>query len=128
MINTIIDVIKSDNEIISLLSPTISNPKIYNTSTIYIGDCIIYNYINLIDDGIRVQDRLEITACSKDEDKAREIIDRVKQLIITVADSQKVNGILEITQNGGGKLFDEDTKLSKLKAYFTIKAKSKITL
>jgi len=128
MINLILEVIKNDTEIISLINPIVNNLKIYSMGTTYIGDCIVYNYIQLLNDGIKAQDRLEITVHSNNEAKANQIVDRVKQLLITVGDWQKVNGILEISQSGGGSLFDDETKVFKVKAFFVVKSKSKIKL
>ena len=105
------------NTLLSLNYPV----KPFGTDTI--EDCILYKLIPLNNDGVIEQDRLEITAISTDLLKAQQIIDKVKDALLTIGDAKFNNEILEISLNGGGSLENLDTGTYHLKAYFIIQTR-----
>lgn len=117
MLNNILSILKSDNELSSLLGATVKDSHIYmnkgKTDT-----CISYKYSLISSDGIKAQSKLEINCVSTDYGKAENMLNRVKQLFITVGDNQLNNDILDVALNGGGNLFIEETEQHIIKAYF----------
>lgn len=86
-------------------------------------DCVVYQYIPLLSDGIKEQGRLETTAIASDLKTAYSMIENIKSVLLTIGDERKTETILEITQNGGGCLENTDTHLFHLKANFTVKSR-----
>lgn len=117
MLNDILEILKTDNELSELLQSTITDSKIY----MYKGKtetCISYKYMLISSDGVKAQSKLELNCISPDYGKAERMLNRVKQLLITVGDNQLNNDILTVSQNGSGILFDEETQQHTIKAYF----------
>ena len=53
-------------------------------------------------------------------------MERVKQLLLTVGDAKLNDEILNVSLNGGGVLFDEQTGQHILKAYFIFVSKERM--
>ncbi|KAF5056420.1 hypothetical protein DSECCO2_367460 [anaerobic digester metagenome] len=119
MLNEILNVLKADSELYSLLGDTVKDSHIYmnrgKTDT-----CISYKYSIISSDGIKAQSKLEVNCISPDYAKAESILDRVKQLLITIGNRQLNNDILNVALNGGGSLYIEETKQHIIKAYFIL--------
>lgn len=86
-------------------------------------DCIVYQYIPLLSDGIKEQGRLETTIITQDMDKAYRLLEKLKEALLTVGDERKTNSIYEIFHNGGGCLENAETNTIHLKANFTVKSR-----
>lgn len=77
--------------------------KIYHESERpSIQECLVYDFYNIQDNGIKAIDALNITCIAFDLDKSLAIMERVKKLLITIGDNQLTNKIIKVTQNGGG--------------------------
>lgn len=77
--------------------------KIYHESEApSIQECIIYDFYNIQDNGVKAIDLLNVTCIAFDLDKSLAIIGRVKELLITTGDNLLTNKIIKVAQNGGG--------------------------
>lgn len=124
ILDDILEKLENDNELKLLLKSTPYNTGIYLNITDK-SDSIVYRYNNLTSDGVKEQNRLEISCLSKDYVKANQILDRVKTILLTIGDNQFNEDILEITLNGGGYLFEVDTNNHIIKAIFIVKNRRK---
>lgn len=88
-----------------------------------IEDCILYKLVPVSNDGVKQQDRLEITVISTDLLTAYTMLENVKKAILTIGDEKINDDILEISLNGGGSLENIETKTYHLKAYFIVKSR-----
>lgn len=95
--------------------------KIYPFGAPKAEDCIVYNFVPLINDGVKEQSRLEITVISKSMSKAYEMLGKTEAKLLTVGDEKFNNDILEISLSGGGSLENLETETIHLKAYFIVK-------
>lgn len=120
ILDDILQRLEDDTELKSLLNSSSNNTGIYLNKTDK-TDSIVYRFINLTSDGIKEQNRLEISCLSLDYLKVNAILERVKAILLTVGDEQFNNDVLEIALNGGGYLFDDDTKNHIVKAFFIVK-------
>jgi hypothetical protein len=119
MLNDILNILKADSGLTSLLGATVSDSKIYMNQG-KADTCISYKYSLISSDGIKAQRKLEMNFISPDYGKAEGILSRVKQLLITVGNKQLNNDILNVALNGGGSLYIEETKQHIIKAYFIL--------
>lgn len=119
MLNDILNILKADSELYSLLGATASDSKIYMNQG-KAETCISYKYSIITSDGIKAQSKLEVNCISPDYTKAESILNRVKQLLITVGNKQLNNDILNVALNGGGSLYIEGTNQHIIKAYFIL--------
>lgn len=119
MLNDILNILKADSDLYSLLGATVSASKIYMNQG-KAETCITYKYSLISSDGIKAQSKLEINCISPDYAKAESILNRVRQLLITVGNKQLNNDILNVALNGGGSLYIEETKQHIIKAYFIL--------
>lgn len=122
ILDNILQKLEEDEQLKLLLNSTSNNMGIYLNKTDK-SNSITYRFINLSSDGIIEQSRLEINCLGKDYLKANEIFERVKAVLLTIGDEQFNNDVLEIALNGGGYLFDNDTKNHIVKAFFIVKNK-----
>lgn len=120
ILDDILQRLEDDTELKLLLNSSSNNTGIYLNKTDK-TDSIVYRFINLSSDGIKEQNRLEISCLSQDYLKVNNILERVKEILLTVGDNQFNNDVLEIALNGGGYLFDEDTNNHIIKAFFIVK-------
>lgn len=117
----ILNILKNDSQLINYIG-TAAN--IYPMETSYTGECILYEYVPLADDKITQSNRLLLTIISNTMAKAIDIEKRVKQLILTKADTPLTNNIKKVSQNGGGSLFDSERKKHHRLLYFEIISRS----
>jgi hypothetical protein len=119
VISDILNVLKSDANLQSLIGN-----KIHAFSTAELNS-IAYDYVDLTSNKIIGQSRLTLTINSLAVDYSLniQILNRVKQLLLTLADEQLNNSIIEIEQNGGGIMRNDETATIHNKAIFTIKYK-----
>ena len=89
------------------------------------GDSVSYILIPSSSDGIKEQYRLETTIVSNDFVRAVKMLDDVKNALLTIADTQKTNNILNIELNGGGNMVNYETNTYHLKAFFAVKSKKR---
>ncbi|MBP3889500.1 MAG: hypothetical protein J6F30_17895 [Cellulosilyticum sp.] len=84
--------------------------KIYHESERpSIQECLVYDFYNIQDNGIKAIDTLNITCIAFDLDKSLAIIEQVKRLLITIGDNPLSNKIIKVTQNGGGYISNKMT-------------------
>lgn len=77
--------------------------KIYHESEKpSIQECIIYDFYNVQDNGIKAVDALNVTCIAFDLDKSLAMMKQVKKLLITIGDNKLTNKIIKVAQNGGG--------------------------
>jgi len=117
----ILNILKTDNQLISLIG---SAANIYPMETTYTGECIIYEIVPLSDDRITQHNRLQIHIIAKTMAKAIDIEKRVKQLILTMADTPLTTNILKVILNGGGTLYDGERQKHHRILYFEILSRS----
>lgn len=119
ILDEILNILKNDDELTSILKPTATDKKIYMYESTRSDNCIVYNFIPITDDGIKGQARLDVTSISQSYDIAQIMLDRIKHLLITIANNNLTNSILTVEQSGGGSLKDGNTY--RLKAFFVVK-------
>jgi hypothetical protein len=120
MIN-VLNILKNDSVLVNYIG---SAANIYPVETDYTGECIIYEIVPLSDDKITQKNRLQIHIISKTMAKAIDIEKRVKQLILTLADTPLTTKILKVVMNGGGSLYDGERKKHHRILYFEILSRS----
>ena len=81
---------------------------------------IRYIYTPLTSDGVKAQARLDLTAVSPSIATSLDTITECNKSLITIGDLPVDDNILEIRLNGGGSLYNEDTKTFHVKAIYTI--------
>lgn len=122
ILDEIIELLKNDDAFSTYLNISEHDPKIYPFSTSVVQDCIVYKFVPLTSDGIKEQNRIEITAISRDMYRALKILELVKSALITIGDEPKTKNILEISLNGGGTpMENESTGTVHIKANFIVK-------
>ncbi len=122
ILTDILDGLKNDTELQSLLEGTLTDKKIYAFSADKLKS-IAYVYTDLNSNKITGQARLELTinTLKVDYELNMLILDRLKQLLLTFASEEFNDNILTIEQNGGGILENEETKTIHNKIIFIIK-------
>lgn len=120
MMLEILEVLKNDVELKSLLKATVRDSKIHMFGT---TEGISYKWIPLTSNSIKRQDRLEIMVIHADYEIAINILERVKKLLLTTGDTQFSNRILSISQNGGGCIENPDTHDINLSCFFIVKSR-----
>lgn len=123
LIDEILCLMKTNDELNALLNATDDDPKIYPFGADRVKDCIVYKLIPQTDDGIKEQSRLEITIITHDIELGLNILEELKNILVTVGDQSKTSNILEISLNGGGCLENLETNTIHHKAYFIIKSR-----
>ncbi len=127
VLDDILNVLQNATDLQSLLQGTVDDTKIYAFSTSKLNS-IVYDYVDLTSNKIVGQARLTLTINTLKVDYSLniQILDRVKQLLLTLADESFNNDILTIEQNGGGMLENQESATIHNKAIFTIKYKERI--
>lgn len=123
MTRYIINILKQDEELKALLKASILDSKIYPLGTDQIQDCIVYKNVPVTDDGIKAQYRLEITVIALSLGIGEQILERIKEVLITIADTKKHSKILNCSLNGGGLLENLESNTYHYKAYFNYTTK-----
>ena len=93
------------------------------TSTL--KDCVVYNYYETLNDGIKSNYRLELHIIVKGRTeksllKVEEIRETINNLIITKADNKLTDRIRKVYLNGGGQLTDDNTDTIHQFIYYDI--------
>lgn len=114
----LINILKNDTTLATLLGASVSNSKIMPMPLITQG--IGYNFVTLTYDGVKAQSQFELTIINLDVLKCYEIKNRIDDLLVTVGDSTLTTDILSCYQNGGGQYFDDDLNAFRLKVNYTI--------
>lgn len=119
VLTDILNILKSDVELQSLIGNKINA---FSTEEL---NSIVYDYVDLTSNKIVGQSRLTLTinTLEVDYNLNLQIVSKIKQLLLTLADEKLINNIIEISQNGGGLLRNEETKAIHNKIIFTIKYK-----
>ena len=116
IIREIINILKQDTEL---------TDNVFMNDTDYIGECIVYSYSQLTNNGIIAQSRLEIDCINKNYEQGYIMLEKVQELLLTLGDRKLTENIIEITQNGGGYVYDKNVNLHKFKAIFSIKERGR---
>ncbi|MCI1959698.1 MAG: hypothetical protein LKJ25_08775 [Clostridia bacterium] len=106
------------DELVTLLNET--GYKIYPFGSTKIENCIVYNFVPLTSDGIKEQNRLEITVISKNMETGLTMLADIKEKLLTFGDEPKTDNILSINLNGGGSLENLETNTFHFKAFFVV--------
>lgn len=112
------NILKNDTTLKALLKAKIDNTKIMPMPLI--SDGIGYNFVPLSNNNGVQQSQFELTIINADLLRCCEIKEQLDKLLITIGDTQLTNSILEASQNGGGCWYDDDLKMYKLQANYTI--------
>lgn len=122
ILEEIIELLKGNDALSTYLNISEYDPKIYPFSTDVVQDCITYKFVPLTSDGIKEQNRFDVTVISRDMHRALKILELTKDALITIGDEPKTKSILEISLNGGGTpMENESTGTVHIKANFIIK-------
>ncbi len=81
---------------------------------------MFYKFLPLTSDKAVAQARLELTAVCDSYMSSLKAIEQAKGSLITLGDEELTNRIKSVRLNGGGSLFNYDTKTYHQSAYFTI--------
>lgn len=125
IITDILNILKADSTLKTLLGATASDTKLYPYSADKdrANNCIVYIVSPVSDeDAVRI-DKLEIRIISDDLIKAHAIDSRVRTLLKTIGDTRN-NNFLKIVLNGGGSLEDLATNTYHLIDYYYITQRS----
>ena len=117
----ILELFNNSQELIEVLGISEEDPKIYPFGTEHIQECIIYKFIPITSDGIKEQNRLELTIITVDDLRGLSILETVKSILLTRGDTQKTSNILEVSLNGGGTLENLETGTIHRSAFFIVK-------
>ena len=90
-------------------------------ATTQINNSIVFTVIPQSSDKIKESYRVEVTCIDTDYGHAMELLETVKDILLTFGDDQLTDKILSVVQNGGSSLKNESTKTYHLAAYFDIK-------
>lgn len=112
MLKNIIDILKADASLSSLEAITGE----YGRDIPFLR----YEYTPLTNDGVKGQTRLELTAVAGSIGESLEIMENVNKVLITIGDKELTGDIKSVRQNGGGQLFNADTKTWHTKKTYTI--------
>ena len=87
----------------------------YTTSK---SDCIVYNWYSLADDGAVANKKLELRLITSTYANAESKRKKIIECLVPTGDNIKINGLFECVLNGGGSLYDFDTKTVHTLLYF----------
>ena len=104
-----------------LIKPTQTDLKFYPSESQYNGiyDCVVYSFVPLLNDGVKAQARFTVDCFSIDYLKAHAIVYKIDDLV-TIGDESLTDNILGFTHDGGGEIYNSDTKQWKVKAIYTV--------
>lgn len=108
----------TDYQIVKL----IGKDKVFLLDSDKVQEQIIFNLVPVTDNKIIRQYRLEITIIAFDMTKIDAVSNRVKEILITLADEEK-GKILDCALSGGGLLRNYDTNTLHQKLYFGLKTR-----
>ena len=93
-----------------------------------IGECIVYSYEPVSDNGVVRKDRLTLRIIAETLPKVNEIDDMLRNILITIGDEKKIEGIFDCYVSGGGVLRDTDTHYYHSIKYYYITIKSEVNI
>ena len=93
---------------------------LYSNHTEYLGDCVLYDFYTIHQDKKVQKIRLQITIIAEKVSKVVEMENRINGLLLTLGDNSLTNNILQVEQNGGGSLFDENRRKYHRYLYYDI--------
>lgn len=104
-------------KIISALEVATSLPvkPVFTTS---LGNQIIYNHYPVIDNGAKSQQRLELRLITKTYSEAESYRKKIIGALVPVGDNILIEGITSCALNGGGSLYEGETKTYHTLLYF----------
>ena len=102
MVSEIISILSNDTTLRALIGSTITDTRIYPLKTMNNYDCIVYKNFPVSDNGVKVQERMEINIIASTYKKALDIAERVNELLLTIGDTPLTSTVLEVELNGGG--------------------------
>ena len=107
MITRIIDALESATNlpVLPMFSTTIDNQ-------------IVYNHYPVADDGAKSQQRLELRLITKTYSEAESYRKQIIGALVPIGDNTLINGITACELNGGGSLYEGDTKTYHTLLYF----------
>lgn len=100
--------------------------KCYPLITDAIGDCIVYTFEPVSDDGIKQQNRLTLRIITKHIPEAMRANALIRSALLTIGDYSKVNEILDCAISGGGNLYDKATQTYHNIYYYYLTTKSEV--
>lgn len=105
MIDKVIDLLKDDSALRSLLEASLDDSHIEALSTSIIdAPALVYTISPIVIDGVKEVYKLELRAMAADIQTTINIIERVNELLLTLGDNSLSNDILSIDANGGGMM------------------------
>jgi len=104
-------------KIISALEVATSLPvkPVFTTS---LGNQIIYNHYPVIDNGAKSQQRLELRLITKTYSEAESYRKKIIGALVPIGDNILIDGITSCELNGGGSLYEGETKTYHTLLYF----------
>lgn len=114
----LINILKSDTTLATLLGASVSNSKIMPMPLITQG--IGYNFIPLTNNNEVQQSQFELTIINTELIRCCEIKEQLDKLLVTTGDDSLTDSITGCSQNGGGCWYDDVLKMYKLQANYTI--------
>lgn len=101
MVEDIIAILNESEELATLIGD-----NIYPYTTDYLGNCILYQLIPSSDNGVVNKIRVQFSIIADSLELALQIENIVKRLLITIDDMPLTERVLQVSQNGGGSLYD----------------------
>lgn len=92
-----------------------------------VEECVVYAIVPQTDDGAVATYRLELRIITNTVAKGEEVKSAILSTLLTVGDIPK-HGYNECYLNGGGQLYDADTKTVHTLLYLYITKKSEVSL
>lgn len=89
-------------------------------------ECVCYAFSPISDDGAVAVRRLELRIITRTIAKTEEVRPKILSTLVTVADNPK-HGYLRCYLNGGGSLWDDNTKMTHTILYLYITTKSEVS-
>lgn len=123
MLDYVLDILKNNEIIRSILKPTNKKPGIYLLSTTDMMDCMVYSWELLSSDGIIKNYKFKVIVITDDYDIGQELIEAINKELITIGDTSKHFKMLECNQNGGGLMDNFETNKVHATRYYYIKSK-----
>ncbi|MGL5766020.1 MAG: hypothetical protein ACRCX8_10310 [Sarcina sp.] len=109
-------------EVIGLLSANNVQVEAFSTNK---TSGIVYEFANLTSDKIKRQDRFSLTIIDKNYHKALETSEKLKEILLTLADNRCTMSVNSVELSGGGTMYFEDTNTYHVKQIYTLKSKEK---
>lgn len=109
MVSEIVSILSNDTALRALIGSTVGDTRIYPLRSLNNDSCIVYKNFPVSDNGVKVEERMEIEIINSTYAKVLEIEERVKGLLLTIGDTPLTDTILEVELNGGGLVYNYET-------------------